>query len=340
MADSFDIDLFGAHTNELHSPYVAGASFSITVGSGSSSSQLGWTLSSSDPDVMAVTAPLSGGVASVVAGSAGQATLTVKDGNGNVLDSQLVSVAIPDQVSLYAQGLLLTGATDSAAQITQPSIVLGGQATFLVRYFSQGTELEGSTPLQTTGTSGFTVSTVTETFATAREFLQVTAPGVAGSGVVSLAVESIAAAQIPVTAVAPHAVTHVTLLPQSTDNPQTGDALVLYAHAVDQGSNDVFGASFNWSIDGQSQASQTAWLQGPADLFFYTFDGTVAETVSAAYDGFSPSAVIHAQGGSVGSTADVGCAVAGAPGSPASSTMAGLGLALAAALCARRRRQP
>src|ERR1700722_9886154 len=35
MADSFDLDIFGPHGDDLHTPYVAGAEFQITVSAGS-----------------------------------------------------------------------------------------------------------------------------------------------------------------------------------------------------------------------------------------------------------------------------------------------------------------
>ena len=130
MADSFDLDLFGPHVDDLHTPYVAGASFAITVSASSSQSQAGWSLSSSDPAVFRVESALSGGSANVTAVAPGQATLNVLNASGEVMDSHPISVAIPDQVNLYAEGLLVTGASDSAAQITQASIVAGGRPRF------------------------------------------------------------------------------------------------------------------------------------------------------------------------------------------------------------------
>ncbi len=349
MADAFDLDIFGPHTDDLHTPYVAGASFEITVtNAASGGDETGWTLSSSDQDVIRVTSPLSGGGATVTAGNPGQATLSVLDASGAVRDSHTVSVAIPDQVSLYAQGLLLTGASDPAAQVTQASIVTGGEATFLARYFLQGTELYGNGALQSSATGGVTTATVSPSFASDRDFLEVTLPpGANATGTVSLFIDHVAVGEIPVQAVDPESITQVTILPQPTDNPKNGDSLVLYAHAVDATSTDVYGASFSWLVDGQPSwssqpgdggfvESNNIGAEGPADLFFYTFDSTVIETVAASYDSFTPRLQIHGQGGSVGSTADVGCNV-GAPGAGGTSA-AGIALALAFVLAARRRR--
>jgi hypothetical protein len=341
MADSFDLDLFGAHVDDLHTPYVAGAQFSITVSSdAAASSRSAWTLSSSDPDVIQVTSPLASGTASVTAGKPGQATLTVLDGSGAVLDSHTVTVAIPTQVNLYAQGLLLTGAADSAAQVTEASILEGGEATFLARYFANGTELFGNGALSSTATDGITTSTASPSFASDRDFLQVTVPARGMSGSVNLVVGGAAVGQLPVTAVATSQVTQVTILQQNSLGVDAGASLVLYAHAVDATSASVFGASFDWVTRQQGGTATPAGsaFGGPSDLFFYTFDATTSEEVTASYAGFTPGTTIHAAGGSVGSTADVGCALAGAPGAGGRLSAVGIGLALAAILASRRRR--
>jgi hypothetical protein len=338
MADAFDIDIFGPHTDDLHSPYVAGASFNITVNTQNDDAQSGWVFSSSDGNVIEATSALVGGTVTITAKHPGQTTLSVLDSTGKVLDSHVVTVAIPDQVSLYAEGLLLTGATDDVAQVTQASVVEGGEATFLVRYFLQGTELYGNGALQPMGTNGVVATTTTASFAEARDFLQVSPPEMGKSGSVSLSVGNVVVAEVPITTVKNSAITHVTIIPQSSDGAQKGQSLSLYAHAVDESSSEVYGASFNWLING---VAQVAYEGGPADLFLYNFDGTVTETVAATFEGFDPSTVVHGQGGSVGSTSDVGCSLSGAPGTAATgdglAAATGLMIAMAGVLATRRR---
>jgi len=344
MADSFDLDIFGPHVDDLHTPYVAGAQITITVSASETTPQSGWTLSSSDSNVVKVSSALYDGSANIVAVSPGQATLTLTDGSGNVLDSHAVSVAVPNQVNLYAQGLLLTGATDQAAQVSQASVVQGGEATFLARYFLNGAELYGNSTLQSTPPAGVTSTTVSPSFASDRDFLQIQVPNKGMSGVISLLVNNVQVGEVTLNVVPPSQVSHVTILEQNSVGSQSGANLLLFAHAVDANSNDVFGASFSWLTamqGGGVPLSAGSTFAGPADLFFYTFDPTTAETVTADYDGFSPSTVVHAVGGSVGSTAQVGCSLGNAPGLGASSGV-GLGLGLALALMgagARRRRR-
>jgi MYXO-CTERM domain-containing protein len=335
MSDAFDIDIFGPHQDDLHTPYVSGAQFNITVSGESSDSQAGWQVTSSNPEVIQVTGGLAQGSAGVTCLKPGNAILSVVAPNGDVLDTRAVSVAVPDHVGLYAEGPLLTGAADQTAEISTASVVADGQATFLVRYFLQGVELYGSGALTPTGTGGVTASTVSASFATARDFLQVTPAAMGASGSVSLLVDHNVVGELPVTAVLPSSVTQVTLLAQSTATAQQGDSLVLYAHAIDASSSEVYGASFAWKINGQTQSS--LFVGGPADLFFYNYDGSVTEDVAASYEKYAPYAIVHGQGGSVGSTSNIGCSLTGGAGAGATS-MLGLGLGIVAIAFARRRR--
>ena len=337
MADAFDLDIFGPHEDDLHSPYVAGAQFEIAVSTDAPQVPAGWTLSSSDPNVIRVISGLVGGSAAVIAGHPGQATLSVLDADGKVQDSHAVSVALPDRVGLYAEGPLLTGASDTAAELTQASVVAGGEATFLVRYFAQGVELFGSGALTPTATGGVTVNTVSSSFASARDFVRVSPAAMGASGTVSLSVDHVIVGELPITTVLPSAVTQVTILPQSALAAQKGESLALYAHALDATSAEVYGASFDWTINGQTNAS--LYGDGPADLFFYPFDPAVTEEVAASYEGFSPYARVHGTGGSVGSTSQLGCSLSRSPGGPGgSTTMFGLALAIGGAALVRRRR--
>ena len=101
MADAFDLDIFGPHEDDLHPPYVSGARFGISVLA--TGNQQGWTLSSSDPNVMRVTSSLVGGTATVTAGSPGHATLSVLDSTGALLDSHAVTVEVHHEIERHAK---------------------------------------------------------------------------------------------------------------------------------------------------------------------------------------------------------------------------------------------
>ena len=337
MADDFDRDVFGPHVGDLHTPYLAGAHFQVSVTTGREQNGTGWTLSSSDPDVLRVVSPPAGGSATVAAGRPGRTVLSVLDAKGAVLDSHAVTVAAADQVSLYSEGLLLTGAPDAVARVTRANIVAGGEATFLVRYFAQGTELWGSGALRPTATDGVTATTVSSSFAPARDFLRVTVPTVGTSASVSLALDDVAVTNVPITEVAPEAVAHVSVVPQSTDTTENGDLVALYAHAIDATLADVYGARFDWFVNGEVPEGGVA--DGPADLFFYSFDSAGRETVTASFNPFTVSMSVSAPGTGVRPTASAGCTLTGAGGSSGTPfSLAGLGLAMAGVARATRRK--
>jgi MYXO-CTERM domain-containing protein len=350
MADSFDLDIFGPHEDDLHYPYVAGAQFDITAQSHAGNlDQSGWTLTSSDPSVIAVTlGTVASGVgnagdldAQITAVAAGTSTLTLKDGSGNVLDSHEVTVAVPDRAAVFAQGLLLTG-SEANAEVTQASVIAGGEATFLVRYYQGTTELNGNHVLVPTATGGVAVQTVSTSFAASRDFLQIlgapTPTTASQPATVTLAAASATLGALAVVSVDPSVVTNVSVDAESESGASKGNQIFLYAHAVDGQANDIYGVSFDWEINGVSTSAAT--FGGPTDLFAYNYDSSVTESVEAQYDGFSPAVTVHGKGGTVESTADVGCSVSGTPGKGSTSPLALLfGLTVLAGVAVTRRKR-
>jgi hypothetical protein len=339
LTDAFDRDIIGPHVNDLHSPYLAGASFPVSVTTRRERDATGWTLSSSDPDVVRVVTPLEGGLARVTAGNPGRATLSVLDRSGAVLASHAVTVATPDEAILYAEGLLLTGAPDSLARLARANIVAGSEATFLVRYFAHGVELSGGGAAQATATNGVTVTTASTSVAPARDFVRVSVPTVGASASVSLALDGVVVSEVPITEVAPSAVARVSVVPQSTDAAENGDLVALYAHAVDATSADVYGAHVDWFVNGD--VPEGLVTDGPADLFFYSFDSAGTQTVTASCDPFSASTTVSAPGSRAVSTASAGCTLTGATrgyGGPFS--LAAIALAAAGVARRGRRRDP
>jgi MYXO-CTERM domain-containing protein len=348
MQDDFDLDLFGPHTDDLHTPYVVGAKFNIDVNAQDGRNTAGWSLKSSDPSVFDVGGPPSSPASTsgpssafsepVAALAAGQATLTVLDGNGKVVDSHVVTVGVPDSVRLYAHGRLLAGASDDQARVSSAAVVSGGEATFLVRYFEVGTELSGSGALAPTATGSLTTSAAQSTLATARDWLQVDGT-TAGSGQVSLVVGGQTLGSLPVTVVATSAIQSVGVAKQDDSQASDGQTLYVVGRAFDDQKNDVYGASYQWSFGGSALSAN---LPGqPTDVLSYQFKGSASGTVQASLGALGAATTVHAQAGSVAvtSTADVGCSVGGAPGAGLTGgAAAALGLAALAAGAIRRRR--
>jgi MYXO-CTERM domain-containing protein len=325
MVDAFDGDAFGAHVEELHGSYVAGSTFAITVSAPDGRSE-GWTLSSSDPDVIRVEAPLVRGSAFVAAGRAGEATLRVVDGSGMVEAARSVTVAVPDRVGLYSAGMQMTGASDDAAHVTRVKLVAGGDASFLVRYFRQGTELLGNHALGATSTTVEAART-SMSLAPARDFVRLAATTAGRSGSVSLLAGGVVT-EIPLSTVDRSAVAHVTLIPAATEHAAKGASLPLFAHAVDDTSGDVYGAPFDWSVGG-SHVSGRSEL---GDVLFTAADEQATATVAASHASLSPD-TIHASM----TEANRGCAVSSTTTS--ATWMAPLGLALLGLAISRAQRR-
>ena len=344
LQDSFGGDVFAAfagNPNGLSTPYVEGSKFKITVQPGGNADSTGWVLKSSDPTVMTVgSAPESGTEDwQVTAMGAGHATLTVLDSSGKQLDSEGIDVDVPTSVQLCAQGLLLTGFTDTQATVTSIRVVSGGTGTFLVRYFAGSQELAGNNALRPTGSGVATASAVAANFSV-RDFLEVTATDM-GSGSVTLGVGQ-TQTPVAVEAVDPSAVAAVGLFKQSDSNAKKGDTLYVYGRATDSQASDIFGASFVWDVNGTPLPAHPMFVGGPTDLLTYQFDPSQSETVGDSLGTMSASGQVHGAPVTTteASTQNVGCSVARGAGAGGGAGVAGVGLfAAAVALMVSRRRR-
>jgi MYXO-CTERM domain-containing protein len=342
MQDSFEITLFGKAQDDLHTPYVAGAKFSITVATTDYPQTAAWVLESSDPTVIAVSSAAASTSFPVSAMGVGHATLTVKDSSGKIYDQKDVDVAQPDHAQLCAHGLLLAGLSDDQSQVTQARVVAGGTATFLVRYFQGAQELYGNGAVTPTATGAVTATSTTSSFADDRDWVEIDALEGMGTGSVTLVVGGSPVTVVPATVVAASGIASVGALPQLDSGATNGDTLYVFARAFDASGNDVYGGSFNWTVAGMPVTSSLPTGE-PSDTLSYTFAEGKSETIDVGDQGLSAAVTVQATGGaaatSVGSTENVGCSVSGAPGSSNGALgFAALALAAAGALVSRRRR--
>lgn len=326
------------NSNVLHSPYVAGSRFTITVQAGSNTTFDGWTLTSSDPSVLQVGVPQSTSANQfpVQAGSAGHATLTVADKNGKVLDTSDVDVDVPTRIQLCEQGLLYAGYSDDQAALGAVQVVSGGTATFLARYFSNSQELYGNDAL-TAANTPLALASVASTSFSVRDFVEITGLSM-GATTVKLTAGG-ADLDVPVTVIDPSAVRSMELVAQSESGASEGQAIFVFARARDAKGGDVYGASFAWTADGQSLPGNGN-SNDPTDLLWYQYHAKSLETVTATVGTDSAATTVHGGPSTTytGTSQNVGCSVAfGAGGAPASAAGAS-GFVLALALLASRRR--
>jgi MYXO-CTERM domain-containing protein len=342
MQDSFEITLFGKAEDDLHTPYVQGANFSISIATTDYPQTSAWVIKSSDPTVLAVDAPTSGTTFGVSAIGVGHVTLSVEDSSGKVYDSKDVDVAQPDHVQLCAHGLLLAGLSDDQSQVTQARVVAGGTATFLVRYFLGAQELYGNGAVKPIATGAVAATTTTSSLTDDRDWIEIDTLDSQGTGSVTLVIGGNDSTVIPATVVPPSEIASVGALAQLDTGATNGETLYVFARAFDSSGNDLYGGSFNWTVAGMPVTSSLPSGE-PSDTLSYTFENGKSETIDVGDNGLSSAVNVRATGGaattSVGSTENVGCSVGGAPGSNGGAVgFAALALAAAGALAARRRR--
>jgi hypothetical protein len=343
MQDDLGLAIDLDNSNILHSPYVAGSQFTISLQPGAHTTNDGWTLTSSNPSVLQVGAPGSGSNSNafaVTAAGAGHATLTVNDKGGNAIDSADVDVDVPTRLQLCEQGLLYAGYSDDQAALDSVQVVDEGTATFLVRYFSDSQELHGNNALTATNSS-LALASVTSTAFSASDFVQITGTST-GATSVHLAAGG-ATLDLPVTVVDPSAVQRMTLAPESESGAQEGQELYVFARAFDANGNDVYGSSFAWSVDGNTPQCCPNSSE-PSDLLAYQYHASGTEDVSTSLDGQSASVTVHGTPSStdISSSEDTGCSIGrglGAPGSAAADVFL-LGLVAAATRRRRALRRP
>jgi len=323
------------NSNALHTPYVAGSSFTITVQAGAHATNDGWKLTSSNASVLQIGVPQGPGTNEfpVQAGASGHATLTVTDKNGNVLDTSDVDVAVPSRIQLCEQGLLYAGYSDDQAALDSAQVVSGGTATFLARYFDGSQELYGNNALTATNIP-LALAAVTSTSFSVRDFVQITGTS-AGTTSVHLAAGG-TTLDLPVTVVDASVVSSLKLAAQSESGAQEGQPLFVFARALDANGRDVYGSSFAWTAAGQSLAGNGN-SNDPTDLLTYQYHSSGTESVTASVDSHAASATVHGAPSttSTSTSENTGCSVAhGAGGAGSSITGILIGLAI---LASRRR---
>jgi hypothetical protein len=129
-----------------------------------------------------------------------------------------------------------------------------------------------------------TASAVAASFSV-RDFLEVDASQI-GSG--SVALGGPGQGSVPVQAVDPSAVTSVTLSKQSDANASKGETLYVFARAGDAQGADVFGASFDWEVNGARLTAQSMFAGGPTDMLTYQYDPSTSETRELLVDDDGP----------------------------------------------------
>ncbi len=334
---TFDFTPLVGPSNLLHQPYVVGSQMNLYVDHSDENKDLtGWSLRSSDPDIFSIDDP------TVVAfdkdtfrvhchaNGAGTARLEVLNEHGSVVHRTSVDVERPDRVELLAHGPLLVEHPSLDPRTTEPRVLAGGTATFLVRYYLGNRLLHGNGALSVPSTNAVTASTPQSFLFEDRDWLQVT-PYSPGDSVLEVSVGGQKFSDLMVHSVPQTDITEVRILGENETHARKGEWLVALAQSYDASARPIYGVEYNWELDGQAEL-------GEGDLYRYQYDPKQKRNLAARYGQLDAVAVIHGEG-YVDSSNRIGCnAVDATPNTRDLSLLMVVAGALIAARRSRRRR--
>ena len=189
-------------------------------------------------------------------------------------------------------------------------MLIGGTATFQVRWFAGTTELRGNGALAVSGPSDVTATTPQTFLFEERDWLQVSPIVSGGPATLVISAGGNPVRTFTVDRVDPSQVASIRIRGVDESKARKGQWLVALAEGLDASSTTILGIEYSWDLDGAQQL-------GLGDLYRYQFDPAVPKMLTATFGGNQASAPIHWGGGFVDSSNNIGCSVGpGAPRAP------------------------
>jgi len=332
LADGIDLDLdlfpLVGPSDRLHSPYVAGADFSVWSIHADEEDEIGWTIETSDPSVIRVVEQVGDGHARVSATAPGEVDLLIRDAEGQELHRTGVEVIQPDRADLVAHGPRIVRRPELQPETTDElRVLVGGSGTFLVEWFAGNDRLLGHGALSASSGDGVVVEPRQTHLFEDREWVTFTALE-PGRHEVELMANGELTRTITIVAVEEAAIDHVELHGMNEGEASEGQQLVVYAQAYADDGTPIYGVEYEWDVDGARE-------EGLGDLYRYEFAPGVVRELCARHGAHESFATIQSSGGFVDSTNRIGCSVSpvGAGGGLPIAAMALFGIAFV-----RRRR--
>jgi hypothetical protein len=316
----FDLNTFGQAPNRLHSPYVRGAEFNVSVKGKDTPSNV--AVVSGNAQVLRKNSDSEDGRKSqFTAVSEGRTVFRAVKGEKTVRKGR-VEVRAANHATLHFHGDVLFNQVNQETEARTPRILVGGTATFLVRYFRDDQRLHGHGVLSVDPPEGTTWDDGLGErlrrrigFNAENEFLSVRAkkshlledrewvefsPKIEGEYTVTLRADGEPVGQVTIKAVGQDSVEAITVQKMNERGLSNGDFGLVLARAYDIDGNPVFGVEYSWDIDGSPQSEL-------GDLYRYEFDKRNLATVCAMFSEHESIIQIHASKGYVRSTNKLGC---------------------------------
>jgi hypothetical protein len=311
LHDDIDLELDFELTpsDELHLPYVAGATVTLSASDGDGEDDVNtlWTLATSNPAVLRIDSQTEGR-ARCTALSAGVTSVAIIDEDGEVIHESDIEVANPDHVIAYPHGPLIVGYPD-ALPAPELDVLAGGTVTLLIEYYRGDQRLYGNGALSAVSSSSMTAAPAQTFLFENREWLKLT-PSQEGDHTVDLSAAGAVVGSFTVHAHGPDVVTSIEQLHDvdvDFDDVEKGDLITVLGMARTATGAPVYGVEFSWDIDGDG-------VPGLGDLFRYEYEEKVISVLGAEFDGLRSESKVHGRSGQVGSSNHLGCALgAGQP---------------------------
>lgn len=306
----------------FHGPYVQGATLDMFARAEAADTNLNHlSVRSSDPDVFEIgwvwtdadSGTLSFGGHAV---SEGRADVEVVSRSGGTIASHGVDVRMPDRADLTPAGWVLVGIDEP---VTDPSVVVPGLATFELTYFQGDQELFGDRALTVESGGGDAVTVGSGYQGRHKDWLQV-ASTAEGTLQVELSAGGEAFQDSSVERVGAASVARVALLAEDDSARVSGEWLSVVAQAYAADDTPVFGASYDWLMNGEAYGTS-------GDVLLYEYLPDDSDGVSATLGDVVATGTVHAGGNLV--TTSNPSASCSATGLGASSLLAAAGLAAA-----------
>lgn len=331
LADSVDLTFDWnplRNHDQLHMPYVAGASFDLYAIGVDEDDTTGWTIDSADPSVIRVDSTADGD-ANVTAIGAGTTAVTIVDDAGREVHEIGLVVHEANRAELSAHGPLIIDRPELQEDWSEIHVVAGGEATFEITWFDGDQQLFGNGALSAVVEGDIEVTPRRTYLFEDREWVTFH-PLSEGTYSVQLLANGHPVRTVTVVAVSPDVVADIEIYGMDESRAHEGDLLTVLAQAYDAEGNTVFGAEYGWDLDGETQ-------DGYGDLYRYSYVPDAYRMLSAHFAAHAANAMIHANEGFVDSTNNLGCSVGGVGMPAAAGSIAPLLVALAALRMRRRR---
>lgn len=278
----------------LHLPYVRGADVDITAqGRRSGRVDERWSLRSSDDRLLvplSVVPPEEDQDMSWAfhADAVGTAALSLVRPDGEVVHSEDVVIAFPDEIRLSEATLERTDLPTARPETCTFQVVVGGVGGLVATYFRDGEQLYGNRVL-TLGSDDPVDVSVDHSFLDVDRDWPLVQPLEAGEWDVMMAVDGDYVDTFRFAAVPPEAIASVGILADDEDKARDGDVLDLFVQSYDSRGCPIMGVEWTWFVDGQVQLET-------GDMYTYEYDRDDETEIVVTYGDLRQQTTVHGQG--------------------------------------------